>query len=38
VADRLKAPVAHTSRAKDFIEPGNPYDIGTTSMLGNPAG
>jgi pyruvate dehydrogenase (quinone) len=38
VAERLKAPVAHTSRAKDFIEPGNPYNVGMTGMLGNPAG
>ncbi|MGV2292365.1 thiamine pyrophosphate-dependent enzyme [Trinickia sp. YCB016] len=38
VADRLKAPIAHTSRAKCFLEPGNPYNIGMTGILGNEAG
>ncbi|QBR01589.1 thiamine pyrophosphate-dependent enzyme [Paraburkholderia pallida] len=38
VAERLKAPVAHTSRAKCFLEPGNPYNIGMTGILGNEAG
>ena len=38
VADRLKAPIAHTSRAKDFLEHHNPYNIGMTGMLGNEAG
>src|SRR6202043_4179440 len=38
VADKLKAPIAHTSRAKDFLEYDNPYNIGMTGMLGNEAG
>jgi pyruvate dehydrogenase (quinone) len=38
VAERLKAPIAHTSRAKDFLEHDNPYNIGMTGMLGNEAG
>ncbi|MHA6203439.1 thiamine pyrophosphate-dependent enzyme [Dyella soli] len=38
VADKLKAPIAHTSRAKDFLEHGNPYNIGMTGILGNDAG
>ena len=38
VADRIKAPVAHTSRAKCALEPGNPYNIGMTGILGNDAG
>ncbi|MEW9571646.1 thiamine pyrophosphate-dependent enzyme [Rhodanobacter sp. Si-c] len=38
LADKLKAPVAHTSRAKDFIEPGNPYDMGMTGILGVDSG
>jgi thiamine pyrophosphate-dependent acetolactate synthase large subunit-like protein len=37
-AARLKAPVAHTSRAKCFLEPDNPYNIGMTGILGNEAG
>jgi pyruvate dehydrogenase (quinone) len=38
VAKKLKAPIAHTSRAKDFLEYDNPYNIGMTGMLGNEAG
>ena len=38
LARRLKAPVAHTSRAKDFIEPDNPFNVGMTGMLGIESG
>lgn len=38
LADRLKAPVAHTSRAKDFIEYDNPFNVGMTGVLGTAAG
>ena len=38
LAERLKAPVVHTSRAKEFIEPDNPYNVGMTGILGNEAG
>ena len=38
LATKLKAPVAHTSRAKEFIEPGNPFNVGMTGILGNSAG
>lgn len=38
VADRLKAPIARTSRAKDALEYDNPFDVGMTGILGNPAG
>lgn len=38
VAEALKAPVAHTSRAKDFLEHDNPHNIGMTGLLGNEAG
>jgi pyruvate dehydrogenase (quinone) len=38
VAEKLKAPIAHTSRAKDFLGHDNPYNIGMTGMLGNEAG
>jgi pyruvate dehydrogenase (quinone) len=37
-AARLKAPTAHTSRGKDFIEHDNPYNVGMTGMIGQPAG
>ena len=30
----LNAPVAHTSRAKDFIEYDNPFNMGMTGLLG----
>ena len=38
IAEKLKAPVVHTSRAKEFIEPDNPFNVGMTGILGNKAG
>lgn len=38
LAEKLKAPVAHTSRAKDFIEYDNPHNVGMTGMLGTAGG
>src|SRR5699024_8280684 len=38
LAERLQAPVVHSSRAKEFIEPDNPFNIGMTGILGNRAG
>jgi pyruvate dehydrogenase (quinone) len=38
VAEQLKAPIAHTSRGKEFLEPGNPYNIGMTGIIGTEAG
>jgi pyruvate dehydrogenase (quinone) len=38
LAAKLKAPVAHTSRAKDFLEYDNPHNVGMTGMLGNAGG
>ncbi len=37
-AARLKAPMAHTSRGKDFVEYDNPYNVGMTGMIGGGAG
>ena len=37
-AARLKAPLAHTSRGKDFVEHDNPYNVGMTGIIGEPAG
>src|SRR4029077_16058896 len=37
-AARLKAPMAHTSRGKDFVEYDNPPNCGMTGMIGGPAG
>jgi pyruvate dehydrogenase (quinone) len=37
-AARLQAPVAHTSRGKDFIEYDNPYNVGMTGIIGGAGG
>src|ERR1700729_4333460 len=37
-AERLKAPMAHTSRGKDFVAHDNPYNVGMTGMIGGAAG
>lgn len=36
--ETLKAPMAHTSRAKDFLEADNPFNVGMTGVLGSKAG
>jgi pyruvate dehydrogenase (quinone) len=38
LAERLSAVVAHTSRAKDFLEYDNPFDVGMTGVFGSEAG
>ena len=38
LAEALKAPVAHTSRAKDFLEHDNPFDVGMTGIFGTDGG
>ncbi|MFM0205837.1 thiamine pyrophosphate-binding protein [Paraburkholderia sediminicola] len=38
VAERLKAPISHTSRAKDVLEHDNPYNVGMTGIIGGEAG
>ncbi|WP_232492759.1 thiamine pyrophosphate-dependent enzyme [Novosphingobium kaempferiae] len=38
LAQALQAPVAHTSRAKDFLEHDNPFDVGMTGIFGGEAG
>jgi pyruvate dehydrogenase (quinone) len=37
-AAKLNAPMAHTSRGKDFVEYDNPYNVGVTGMIGGAAG
>jgi pyruvate dehydrogenase (quinone) len=37
-AARLEAPMAHTSRGKDFVEYDNPYNVGMTGIIGGAAG
>ncbi|MEZ5688543.1 MAG: thiamine pyrophosphate-binding protein [Caenibius sp.] len=38
LCDRLKAPMVHTTRAKEFLEPDNPFNVGVNGILGNKAG
>src|SRR5579859_4048600 len=38
VAERLKAPIVHAMRGKEFIEYNNPYDVGMTGLLGFSSG
>ena len=38
LCETLKSPIAHTSRAKDFVEGNNPYNVGMTGMLGVKSG
>ncbi|MGJ4844705.1 ubiquinone-dependent pyruvate dehydrogenase [Leifsonia sp. Le1] len=38
IADKLKAPVVHALRGKEFIEYDNPYDVGMTGLLGFASG
>jgi len=38
LAEKLKAPIAHTSRGKDFVEYSNPYNMGMTGLLGVKSG
>ncbi|WP_074713366.1 pyruvate dehydrogenase [Arthrobacter alpinus] len=34
LAAKIKAPIGHSLRGKDFIQYNNPYDIGMTGLLG----
>ncbi len=38
LAQKLQAPVARTSRAKDFLEHDNPFDVGMTGVFGSKGG
>ncbi len=38
VAEKLKAPIVHAFRGKEFIEYDNPYDVGMTGLLGFSSG
>jgi pyruvate dehydrogenase (quinone) len=38
LAGRLKAPIVHALRGKEFIEYDNPYDVGMTGLLGFSSG
>lgn len=38
LADRLKAPIVHAFRGKEWIEYDNPFDVGMTGLLGFSSG
>src|SRR5271165_3346503 len=38
LAERLKSPIVHALRGKEFIEYDNPYDVGMTGLLGFSSG
>lgn len=38
IADRLRAPIVHALRGKEFIEYDNPYDVGMTGLIGFTSG
>lgn len=38
LAEKLKAPVVHAMRGKEFLEYDNPYDVGMTGLLGFSSG
>ena len=38
LAEKLKLPVAHTSRGKDSVEFDNPHNIGMTGVIGMESG
>jgi thiamine pyrophosphate-dependent acetolactate synthase large subunit-like protein len=38
LAERLKSPIVHTLRGKEFIEYDNPFDLGMTGLIGFSSG
>ena len=38
LASRLKAPIVHTLRGKEYLEWGNPFDVGMTGLIGFASG
>ncbi|WP_028228078.1 ubiquinone-dependent pyruvate dehydrogenase [Paraburkholderia ferrariae] len=38
LAKRLKAPIVHSLRGKEYVEHDNPYDVGMTGMIGFASG
>jgi pyruvate dehydrogenase (quinone) len=38
LADRLKAPVVHALKGKEYVEYDNPYDVGMTGLIGFASG
>jgi pyruvate dehydrogenase (quinone) len=38
LGDRLKAPIVHSMRGKEYVEWENPYDVGMTGLIGYSSG
>ncbi len=38
LAERLKSPIVHTMRGKEYLEYDNPYDVGMTGLIGFASG
>jgi pyruvate dehydrogenase (quinone) len=38
LAQKLKSPIVHTLRGKEFLEYDNPYDVGMTGLVGFASG
>ncbi len=38
LAEKLKAPITHALRGKEFVEHDNPYDVGMTGLIGLASG
>jgi pyruvate dehydrogenase (quinone) len=38
LAEKLKSPIVHTLRGKEFLEYDNPYDVGMTGLVGFASG
>src|ERR1700712_5792094 len=38
LAAKLKAPIVHALRGKEFVEYNNPYDVGMTGLIGFSSG
>ena len=38
LAEKLKAPIVHAMRGKEFLEYDNPYDVGMTGLIGFSSG
>lgn len=38
LAGRLKSPIVHALRGKEWVEPNNPYDVGMTGLIGFASG
>lgn len=38
LAEKIKSPIVHALRGKEWVEPNNPYDVGMTGLIGFSSG